>query len=76
MPKRDTEHLFDQIRQMADRLTERDDEKAASQLAGDLRLSGIDPDVLKRRFHEEAKKIAARERAAGRPAPARAPAGY
>jgi len=69
MPKRDTERLFDQIRQMADRLTEGDDAKATSQLAGDLLQSGIDPDVLKRRFHEAAKAIAARERAAGRPAP-------
>jgi len=69
MPKRDTERLFDQIRQMADRLTEGDDAKATSQLAADLRQSGIDPDVLKRRFHEAAKAIAARERAAGRPAP-------
>jgi hypothetical protein len=69
MPKRGTERLFDQIRQMADRLTEGDDAKAASQLAGDLRQSGIDPDVLKRRFHEAAKGIAAGERAAGRPAP-------
>src|SRR5438045_54943 len=69
MPKRDTERLFDQIRNMADRLTEGDDAKASSQLEGDLRQSGIDPDVLKRRFHEAAKAIAARERAAGRPAP-------
>jgi hypothetical protein len=69
MPKRDTERLFDQIRQMADRLTEGDDAKATSQLASDLRQSGIDPDVLKRRFHEAARAIAARERAAGRPAP-------
>jgi hypothetical protein len=69
MPKRNTERLFDQIRRMAERLTEGDDAKAATQLEGDLRQSGIDPDVLKRRFHEAAKAIAARERAAGRPAP-------
>jgi len=69
MPKRNTERLFDQIRRMAERLTEGDDVKAPSQLEGDLRQSGIDPDVLKRRFHEAAKAIAARERAAGRPAP-------
>lgn len=69
MPKRDTERLFDQIRKMADRLTEGDDAKPTSQLAGDLRQSGIDPDRLKQRFHEAAKAIAAIERAAGRPAP-------
>lgn len=69
MPKRDSERLFEQIRKMADRLTEGDDAKATAQLAGDLRQSGIDPDVLKRRFHEAAKAIATRERAAGRPAP-------
>lgn len=69
MPKRDTERLFDEIRKMADRLTAGDDAKAASQLAGDLRQSGIDPDALKRRFHEAAKLLAAKERASGRPAP-------
>ena len=69
MSKRDTERLLDQIRRMAERLTEGDDVKATSQLAGDLRQSGIDPDVLKQRFHEAAKAIATRERAAGRPAP-------
>ena len=69
MSKRDAERLFDQIRQMADRLTEGDDAKPIAQLTGDLRQSGIDPDVLKRRFHQAAKAIAARERAAGRPAP-------
>src|SRR5579871_973186 len=69
MAKRDTERLFDQIRQMASRLTEGDEAKATSQLAGDLRESGIDPEALKQRFHLAAKAIASRERAAGRPAP-------
>jgi len=69
MPKRDTERLFEQIQKMADRLTVGDDAKPTSQLAGDLRQSGIDPDVLKKRFYEAAKHLAARERAAGRPAP-------
>ena len=46
MPKRNAERLFDQIRRMAERLTEGDDAKATSQLAGDLRQCGIDPDVL------------------------------
>ena len=45
MPKRDTERLFEQIQKMADRLTVGDDAKPTSQLAGDLRQSGIDPDV-------------------------------
>lgn len=69
MPKRDTERLFEQIQKMTERLTAGDDAKPTSQLAGDLRQSGIDPDVLKKRFHEAAKQLAARERAAGRPAP-------
>jgi len=69
MPKRVTERLFNQIQQMANHLTEGDDARTTSQLAGDLRMSGIDSDVLKRRFHEAAKAIAARERAAGHPAP-------
>lgn len=69
MPKRDTERLFDQVWKMADRLTAGDEGKATSQLAGDLQQSGIDPDALKRRFHEAAKLLATRERTAGRPAP-------
>jgi len=69
MPKRDTERLFEQIQKMADRLTAGDEAKSTSQLAGDLRQSGIDPDVMKERFHKAAKLLAARERAAGRPAP-------
>jgi len=69
MSKRDLERLFDKIREMAERLTEGEEGKGSSQLASDLRQSGIDPDVLRRRFYEAAKEIAARERASGRPAP-------
>lgn len=69
MPKRDLERVFDQIRQMADRLTDGEEGKGNSQLSSDLRESGIDPDILRRRFYEAAKAIAARERSAGRPAP-------
>ena len=69
MPKRDLERLFDKIREMADRLTEGEEQKGSSQLAGDLRQSGIDADALRRRFYEAAKRIAARERGLGRPAP-------
>ena len=69
MPKRDLERLFDQIRQMAGRLTEGNESKGNSQLASDLRQSGLDPDILRRRFYEAARAIAARERTAGRPAP-------
>jgi hypothetical protein len=54
---------------MADRLTDGDDGKAILQLSTDLRHSGIDPDALKRLFHEAVKAIASRERVAGRPAP-------
>ena len=69
MPKRDLERLFDRVREMAERLTEGEEEIPSSQLASELRQSGIDPEALKRRFYEAAKQIAARERAAGRPAP-------
>jgi hypothetical protein len=69
MPKRDLERLFDQIRKMAERLTEGEEGKGNSQFASDLRESGIDPDILRRRFYEAAKTIAVRERTAGRPAP-------
>src|SRR5271156_1174158 len=69
MPKRDVERLFDQIRKMAERLTAGEEGKGNSQFASDLRESGIDPDILRRRFYEAAKAIATRERTAGRPAP-------
>ena len=69
MPRRDLERLFDHIRQMAERLTEGEKEKGNSQLASDLRESGVDPDTLRHRFYEAAKAIATRERTAGRPVP-------
>jgi hypothetical protein len=69
MPKRDLERLFEQIREMAGRLTEGEQSKGSSQLANDLRQSGIDPNILRRRLYEAARAVAARERTAGRPAP-------
>ena len=69
MPKRDLDRLFDDIRKMAERLTEGDVGKGNSQLASELRATGIDPELLRRRLHEGARAIAARERRAGRPAP-------
>jgi hypothetical protein len=69
MAKRDVERMFDQVRELADRITAGEERLGASQLADQLRRSGIEPDVLKRRLHDAAKAIAARERAAGRVAP-------
>ncbi len=69
MPKRDVERMFSEVRELAERITAGEEQLATSQLADQLRQSGIDPEVLKRRLHEAAKGIAARERAAGRVAP-------
>jgi len=69
MAKRDGERMFDSVREMAERLTEGEEKLATSQLSDQLRQSGVDPDALKKRFHEAVKQIAARELAAGRVAP-------
>jgi hypothetical protein len=68
MPKRDVDRLFEEIRKMAERLTEGEAGKSSSQLESELRTTGVDPNLLRRRLYEGAKAIAARERAAGRPA--------
>jgi hypothetical protein len=69
MPKRDVDKLFDEIRKTAERLTEGEKQEGNSQLESELVATGLDPDILRRRLYEGAKAIAARERAAGRPAP-------
>jgi hypothetical protein len=69
MSKRDVERMFEEVREMAERLTAGEEKLATSQLADQLRQSGIDPDALKKRLHEAVKGIAARERAAGRVSP-------
>ena len=69
MSKRDVERMFADLRDMAERLTAGEEKLATSQLADQLRLSGIDPEALKKRLHEAVKGIAARERAAGRVPP-------
>jgi hypothetical protein len=53
----------------ARRLTAGEEKLSTSQLADQLRQSGIDPEALKQRLHEAVKGIAARERAAGRVVP-------
>jgi len=69
MPKRDLERLFESVQQMAEQLTKGDDQRGSAQLANDLRQSGIDPEQLRSRLYQTAKQLAAKERAAGRPAP-------
>jgi hypothetical protein len=69
MAKRDVERMFKEVRELAERITAGEEKLATSQLADQLRQSGIDPDVLKRRLHEAVKAIAVRERAAGRVTP-------
>ena len=69
MPNRDLQRLQDQIREMAQRLTDGEEYLAFAELGEELRQSGIDPEQLKRRFYEAARDIATRERSANRPAP-------
>jgi hypothetical protein len=69
MPKRDVERVFEQVRELAERLTAEEGSLSTSQLADQLRQSGIDPDALKGRLHQALKAVAARERAAGRASP-------
>ena len=69
MPKRDVDRIFEHVHKLAERLTAGEENLGTSQMADHLRQSGIDPDALKKRFHEAAKAIAARERAAGRATP-------
>lgn len=69
MPKRDVDRIFEQVREAAERLTAEDSTLSRSQLADQLRQTGIDPDALKSRLHGALKAVAARERAAGRAAP-------
>jgi hypothetical protein len=69
MPNRDVDRVFEQVRELAERLTAEDRALSRSQLADQLLQTGIDPDALKSRFHLALKAVAARERAAGRAAP-------
>ena len=69
MPKRDVDRILEHVHKLAERLTAGEENLGTSQMADHLRQSGIDPDALKKRFHEAAKAIAARERAAGRATP-------
>ena len=66
MSKRKTERLLEEIRRMAERLGEGDSTLSREEIRDELRETGIDPDVLKARFHETAKRLAERERLANR----------
>lgn len=69
MSKRKTERLFEEIGQMAAHLGEGDESLSRDEARDQLRETGIDPDELKARFHEMAKRLAERERLAERPVP-------
>ena len=69
MSKRKTERLFEEIAQMAAHLGEGDESLSRDETRNELRETGIDPDELKARFHEMAKRLAERERSADRPVP-------
>jgi hypothetical protein len=66
MSKQKTERLLEAIRRMADHLGESDTALSQEEVRNELRETGIDPDELKLRFHEAAKRLAERERLAKR----------
>src|SRR5205823_5129292 len=65
----DFDERFRSIQELAERLTAGDDKLPAAQLAHELRQSGIDSEALRNRLYTAAKRLAEKERAAGRPAP-------
>src|SRR5688572_20978942 len=69
MPKRDQDARFKNIQELAARLTEGDDKLSAAQLAHELRETGIDPEELRKKLYAASKRLASKEREAGRPAP-------
>src|SRR5712691_3203282 len=69
MSKRKTERLLEEIRRMAERLGGGDSALSREEVRNELRETGIDPDELKARFHEAAKRLAERERLANRIVP-------
>jgi hypothetical protein len=69
MSKKKTDRLFEDIRNMAMRLTEDDEALTAEEVRKELRETGVDADDLRVRFHESVKKLAERERLANRAVP-------
>jgi len=69
MSKKKTERLFDEIRRMAERLSEGDSSLSPEEVRNELRQGGIDPDDLKARFHKAAMQMTERERFADRIVP-------
>lgn len=69
MSKRRTERLIEEIGRMAARLGDGDEALSRDETRNQLQETGIDPDELKARFHELAKRLAERERLADRPVP-------
>jgi hypothetical protein len=69
MSKRRTDRLFEEIGRMAARLGEGDESLSRHEARNQLQETGIDPDELKARFHELAKRLAERERLADRTVP-------
>src|SRR5579863_156366 len=69
MSKRKIERLFEEIGRMAGKLGEGDESLSREEVRNQLRETGIDPDDLKARFHQMAKRLAERERLADRPVP-------
>jgi hypothetical protein len=69
MSKRKTERLLEEIRRMAERLSESDSSLSREEVLKELRETGIDPDNLKSRFHQAAKQLAEKERLADRMVP-------
>lgn len=69
MSKRRTERLLEVIRRMAAQLEEGDESLSRDELRDHLREAGVNPDELRARFHQMARRMAERERLANRPVP-------
>jgi hypothetical protein len=69
MSKQKTERLIEEVRRMAEQLGEDDVTLSQEQVISHLRETAVNPDELKARFHEAAKKLGERERSANRSAP-------
>lgn len=66
MSKRKVEKLFEEVKRLANCLSEEDDSLNLEQVRTQLRETGIDPDQLKARLHARLQELAKRERLANR----------
>lgn len=60
------EQFLEEVRRIAQNLGQGDESLSPEQVRAHLRETGVDPDELKARFHQEALKLAEKERLAKR----------